>query len=447
MYRNRHRLLAAGLIVLALSGTTRAATYYVAATGSDSNNGTSSGTPWKTIAKVAGFQGSLKPGDKVLFNGGDVWNEDLILTACNGSSGNPIIFSTYGTGRAIIDGSSTIFACVEARQDTRTTNVSYLTVDNFECRNTTGYGITFITEAGNSAMPGITISNNYVHNTGPGACSGCGTPNDPGGYRNQLNFEADMLGGQSDGVQVLNNTVNNCGGHNCLQVHGDQGNFLVRGNSVGPGCVHGCLDVKMGVGTVDQNTVTCPACTAGAPCYYTENTDAAHETLSYTRNIANNCPVAAFQAEDGGTCTQSPCMITLTYYNNTVYTASGYNFIDSSCNDSTNITVKNTIVDGGTYNIHSACRTTWDYNDNGGSQGGGGGGAPTGGHNVQNVNPIYVTAGSDFHLQATSTLLTAGQPNLVDSAVFIGALGIAANPTAVPTPRAAAALSATIPRR
>jgi hypothetical protein len=401
--------------------------YYVANSGSDRNDGTSPSTPWQTVAQVIGFQANLKPGDQVLFERGSVWHEDLILTNVNGTPSQPIVFSAYGTGsRPLIDGSSSTFACVEADQSRRSTNVSYVTIDGFECRNTTDYGIDFMVES-TSGMPGITISNNYIHNTGPGACAGCGTPNDPGGYRNQLNFEDDTTlsgGGTNDGVRILNNTVNNCGGHNCLQVHGDLGGFLVQGNTVGDGCVHGCLDVKMGNGTIDQNVVTCPTCVPGAPCYYTENTDAASETLLYTRNIAYSCSQVGFQAEDGGTCNAGTCSMNLTYYNNTAYVGpNSINWIDSSCSNPTTVVAKNNIVDGGQFDIHSNCSLIWDFNDNGGSQGGGGSGAPTGGHNLQDVDPRYVNAaGNDFHLQAGSPLLNAGQPGLVGGINYIGAL-------------------------
>ncbi len=86
------------LIFLAWSGLASATTYYVSSSaGSDSNNGTSSSTPWQTIAHVNGQM--FSPGDSVLFKRGDVWNESL-APASSGSSGNPIAFDAYGTGAA-----------------------------------------------------------------------------------------------------------------------------------------------------------------------------------------------------------------------------------------------------------------------------------------------------------------------------------------------------------
>src|SRR5229473_1439274 len=71
----------------------------------------------------------------------------------------------------------------------------------------------------------------------------------------QLNAEDDTAGQSGgDSFKIVNNIVNHCGGHNCLQVHYDTGAPLVQGNRVGPGCVHNCIDTK-GVG----NGLTSPA--------------------------------------------------------------------------------------------------------------------------------------------------------------------------------------------
>jgi hypothetical protein len=83
-----------------------AATYYVSPGGSDNNSGTSSGTPWKTIAKVNSF--ALKAGDVVLFKTGSIWREQLSITK-SGYSGSPIKVGSYGTdARPIFSGSDVI---------------------------------------------------------------------------------------------------------------------------------------------------------------------------------------------------------------------------------------------------------------------------------------------------------------------------------------------------
>jgi hypothetical protein len=73
------------------------ATFYVANTGSDAANGTSTATPFQTIAHVNGL--TLLPGDNVLFNRGNSWAEELQVPA-SGASGSPVVFGAYGSGAA-----------------------------------------------------------------------------------------------------------------------------------------------------------------------------------------------------------------------------------------------------------------------------------------------------------------------------------------------------------
>ena len=91
-------LLPAILIFACLffAASARATTYFVAAAGSDSNSGTSTGTPWQTIAKVNGS--TFSPGDSILFNRGDVWYGTALTVPSSGSSGSPITFGAYGSG-------------------------------------------------------------------------------------------------------------------------------------------------------------------------------------------------------------------------------------------------------------------------------------------------------------------------------------------------------------
>lgn len=80
--------------------------YYVSNTGSDANNGTSISTPWQSINKVNSF--SFVAGDKILFNKGNIFYGTIIVKT-SGAAGNPIIYSSYGTGnKPIITGFQTI---------------------------------------------------------------------------------------------------------------------------------------------------------------------------------------------------------------------------------------------------------------------------------------------------------------------------------------------------
>jgi hypothetical protein len=92
-------------VLLAISPAC-ATTYYVAAAGSDSNSGTDTGHPWKTIAKVNGA--TFSAGDSILFNRGDAWYGTALTAPSSGASGSPITFSAYGSGANPIFKGSTL---------------------------------------------------------------------------------------------------------------------------------------------------------------------------------------------------------------------------------------------------------------------------------------------------------------------------------------------------
>ncbi len=83
----------------------QATVYYVSPSGSDTNNGTSTSTPWRTISKVNSLGSSLHAGDQVLFLRGSMWREKLNVPN-SGSTASKITFGAYGTGaEPIISGS------------------------------------------------------------------------------------------------------------------------------------------------------------------------------------------------------------------------------------------------------------------------------------------------------------------------------------------------------
>ncbi|WP_205328499.1 RICIN domain-containing protein [Glycomyces sp. YM15] len=90
--------LAVAFTTVVLSAAPAAAsntTYYVSATGSDANTGTSQEQPWRTLAKVNGT--TFGPGDKILLRSGDTWTGQLWPKG-SGSAGSPITIDRYGTG-------------------------------------------------------------------------------------------------------------------------------------------------------------------------------------------------------------------------------------------------------------------------------------------------------------------------------------------------------------
>src|SRR5438128_6668622 len=79
-----------GAAMAQTNATCSGTTYYVSNSGSDINSGTSTGSSWKTIAKVVSFESSLVAGDCVLFQRGGTWSEQFNITHINGASGSPI---------------------------------------------------------------------------------------------------------------------------------------------------------------------------------------------------------------------------------------------------------------------------------------------------------------------------------------------------------------------
>lgn len=78
--------------------------YYVAANGSNNNNGTSASTPWQSISKVNASFGIIAAGDSILFRRGDTFYGALVVGK-SGASGRPVVISAYGTGsKPIITG-------------------------------------------------------------------------------------------------------------------------------------------------------------------------------------------------------------------------------------------------------------------------------------------------------------------------------------------------------
>jgi len=84
------------------SGVAEARDYYVSSSGSDANPGTHA-RPWQTIARAN--EGDLRPGDRLLFEGGKTFAGTIRLGANDsGARGRLVEISSYGDGRATIDG-------------------------------------------------------------------------------------------------------------------------------------------------------------------------------------------------------------------------------------------------------------------------------------------------------------------------------------------------------
>jgi hypothetical protein len=159
-----------------------ATTYYVAANGSDSNNGTSKTTPWLHAPGMRGCSGicastSPSAGDSIILRGGDTWSSSSFpwTWKWSGSSGNAIqvggLDQTWFTGgswtRPILSGGGT-FPNSGSTQSffLALSRASYVTVSSMEF---TGYFIgsnatawTGYLDRGASGT-NIAIHDNYFH--------------------------------------------------------------------------------------------------------------------------------------------------------------------------------------------------------------------------------------------------------------------------------------------
>lgn len=114
--------------------------YYISASGSDNNNGTSQQTSWKTLDKLYNSWSLIGPGDSVLFRRGDVFAPTSVGSRVGllripnlkkGTAVAPITIGAYGTGdRPVISGEQ----CSDYHQAFRTGALEYITVQDLEFR-------------------------------------------------------------------------------------------------------------------------------------------------------------------------------------------------------------------------------------------------------------------------------------------------------------------------
>lgn len=92
------------ILYVLLSTNVYAREYYISAVGNDSNPGTGT-QPWQSIVKVN--DADFKPGDIILFEGGKTFAGAINLDKNDsGSSDKKVVITSYGYGRAIIDGAN-----------------------------------------------------------------------------------------------------------------------------------------------------------------------------------------------------------------------------------------------------------------------------------------------------------------------------------------------------
>jgi hypothetical protein len=240
------------LVLLAISNAS-ATTYYIAANGSDSNNGASKTTPWMHapgMPSCSGMCASTTPtaGDRFIFRGGDTWHRNngaasvymggTWLIGGTGTQSQPVYYGvdpTWYVGsswtRPILTGDNptTTSFITSCPYDMTTTQLAasasgsaWLVVDNFEWAGVCHNGLPGYNQAGTlfiGGSPNATMSNNYFHgwsmsSTVPGTCC-----NDA----NMTNGAAYIIGNVWDGSDTYCTGVGACEGWpvygNAVDVH------------------------------------------------------------------------------------------------------------------------------------------------------------------------------------------------------------------------------------
>ncbi len=136
-------------VVLSLSISVSAATYYVATNGSDTTGNGSIATPWATINKAAL---SVSPGDTVYVRGGVYFQQVGIWT--DGTATARVTYQSYPGELAIIDGAN-----LAGGTDVVTLGGDYLDWIGFEVRNAPHIGIV------GWGCHHVRVLNNTVHNS------------------------------------------------------------------------------------------------------------------------------------------------------------------------------------------------------------------------------------------------------------------------------------------
>ena len=106
--------------------------YLSSSTGNDNNNGSQT-QPWKTLSKISNT--TLGPGDTVYFKKGDTFRGHYVVNG-SGTKGNPITFTSYGSGnQPIIRGSNHNDGGGDYREAILVTNHDNMVFDDLEIQN------------------------------------------------------------------------------------------------------------------------------------------------------------------------------------------------------------------------------------------------------------------------------------------------------------------------
>jgi Right handed beta helix region len=274
--QTRRMPLVVSAAVPVVSGTT----YYVSASGSDSNSGTSPSQAWQTVGRVN--RQSLAPGDAVLFAGGQTFADSDLEPATSGTAGHSIVFGSFGQGDAVLPKgawfvhdyllfdhlrfASTFFGGSAVKGPS-----NHITVQNCQFSLPTGNQQLGLYANGTD----WTIQNNVVQNTG---------------------LSGMLLNG--DGYHVVGNTIDNVGlyeaGYNAHGIYLDASDATITDNTI-TRFSESAVSARYRSSTIERNYMSSGQ--IGIDFY---QTDADAGTSRWMDNtIANTSVVGIYVSSDG----------------------------------------------------------------------------------------------------------------------------------------------------
>jgi hypothetical protein len=151
----KNRVLSAFIILSVLAIPGYATSYYVnSSTGSNSNTGTSSSTPWLDFTNINSH--TFVAGDNIYLACGSSWNQEMDLHG-SGSSTSVITLTSYGSGAKPKISRNSLLTDRTIQMES---NPSYWNISNLEiCNANEGLDIGYTTFGNN----GLKISNLYIH--------------------------------------------------------------------------------------------------------------------------------------------------------------------------------------------------------------------------------------------------------------------------------------------
>jgi hypothetical protein len=169
--------------------------YYVSSSGNDDDTGISPIHAWRTTSRINATR--FQPGDQILFAGGQIFKGGIRLSTCNQKNNQPIVFRSYGVGRATIQTDDTYGfyaqnqAGIELRNlafvgsgrlsnqnsgigfylDSANTQLQYLRLDSLDVSGYEESGISIGSWNGQSGYSDVRITNCQVHANGEAGIS------------------------------------------------------------------------------------------------------------------------------------------------------------------------------------------------------------------------------------------------------------------------------------